>query len=103
VRLPLRVQPVSIYTQRQRREQASWRWSAEIYGESQVAKECARKNRELEILKRGAASARNTDVLEVLAKPDKRNLVFLRHESGPMNYMYIGLHGPGWGAGASPI
>ena len=124
-RLPLRVQPVFLFTSRQRRERTSWRWSAEIYGERQVAEECERIRRELETLKRGAefpleilplvpvdskeqaarispdgydaailyASARNPDVLEALAKPEKWNLIFLRHKSGPIYYMYIGLHG----------
>lgn len=135
VRAPLRVQPVFIYAQRQRREQASWRWSAEIYDPAKVAEECARIERDLETLRRGAdfpmellplakvasreeaaklspgsydatilyASARNTDVLEALAKPDKWNLVFLRHKSGPMYYMYIGLHGHMLRKGRDPI
>ncbi len=39
------------------------------------------------------ASARNPETLEALARPDKWNLVFVRHRSGPLYYMYIGLHG----------
>ena len=39
------------------------------------------------------AAARNADVLETLAKPGKWNLIFVRHRSGPVYYMYIGVHG----------
>jgi len=39
------------------------------------------------------ASARNADVLEVLARPGKWNLMFVRHKSGPIYYMYVGVHG----------
>jgi len=39
------------------------------------------------------AASRNADVLEALAKPDKWNLIFVRHRSGRIYYMYIGVHG----------
>jgi hypothetical protein len=39
------------------------------------------------------AASRNADVLEALAKPDKWNLIFVRHRSGRIYYMYIGAHG----------
>jgi len=38
------------------------------------------------------ASRRNVPVLEALAKPTRWNLMFVRHRSGPLYYMYIGAH-----------
>lgn len=31
-------------------------------------------------------------VLDAMARPDKWNLIFVRHKSGPIYYMYIGVH-----------
>jgi hypothetical protein len=39
------------------------------------------------------ASARNPEVLEAVAQPGKWNLMFVRHRSGPIYYMYVGVHG----------
>jgi hypothetical protein len=125
VRLPLRVQPVFVYTRHERKEATSWRWTAEIYDEKLAAEEMTRIGRDLEAIKAQAdfpieilpvisvrdkaqaaampagnhdaviiyAAARNPDVLEVVARPDKWNLMFVRHRSGPMYYMYVGVHG----------
>jgi hypothetical protein len=38
------------------------------------------------------AARRNRKVLEALASPDRWNLMFVRHRSGPLYYMYIGAH-----------
>jgi len=38
------------------------------------------------------AARRNLPVLEALAANDKWNLMFVRHRSGPLYYMYIGAH-----------
>ncbi|MCL4193694.1 MAG: hypothetical protein KJZ87_18295 [Thermoguttaceae bacterium] len=38
------------------------------------------------------AARRNLPVLEALAVPDRWNLMFVRHRSGPLYYMYIGAH-----------
>jgi len=38
------------------------------------------------------AARRNRPVLEALAVPEKWNLMFVRHRSGPLYYMYIGAH-----------
>jgi hypothetical protein len=38
------------------------------------------------------AARRNLPVLEALALPNKWNLMFVRHRSGPLYYMYIGAH-----------
>ena len=38
------------------------------------------------------AARRNVPVLEALAANDKWNLMFVRHRSGPLYYMYIGAH-----------
>jgi len=38
------------------------------------------------------AARRNLPVLEALAAADKWNLMFVRHRSGPLYYMYIGAH-----------
>jgi len=38
------------------------------------------------------AARRNVQVLEALAVPEKWNLMFVRHRSGPLYYMYIGAH-----------
>ena len=38
------------------------------------------------------AARRTPKVLEALASPDKWNLMFVRHRSGPLYYMYIGAH-----------
>ena len=38
------------------------------------------------------AARRAPKVLEALASPDKWNLMFVRHRSGPLYYMYIGAH-----------
>ncbi|HPP51508.1 MAG TPA: hypothetical protein PK777_01050 [Thermoguttaceae bacterium] len=38
------------------------------------------------------AARRNAPVLEALARPEKWNLMFVRHRSGPLYYMYIGAH-----------
>jgi len=38
------------------------------------------------------AARRNLPVLEALADNDKWNLMFVRHQSGPLYYMYIGVH-----------
>ncbi|MFB3829749.1 MAG: sugar isomerase [Bryobacteraceae bacterium] len=39
------------------------------------------------------AASRNAEVLEALARPDKWNLIFVRHRSGRIYYMFIGVHG----------
>jgi hypothetical protein len=39
------------------------------------------------------AAGRQPDVMAALARPDRWNLVFVRHRSGPIYYMYIGVHG----------
>jgi hypothetical protein len=39
------------------------------------------------------AASRQPEVMEVLARPDRWNLVFVRHRSGPIYYMYVGIHG----------
>ncbi len=36
------------------------------------------------------AARRNAKLLEILAVPDKWNLMFVRHRSGPLYYMYVG-------------
>jgi len=38
------------------------------------------------------AARRNLPVLEALAANDKWNLMFVRHRSGPLYYIYIGVH-----------
>jgi hypothetical protein len=38
------------------------------------------------------AARRNLPVLEALAAQDKWSLMFVRHQSGPLYYMYIGAH-----------
>ncbi len=38
------------------------------------------------------AARRDAAVVEALAAKDKWNLMFVRHRSGPMYYMYIGVH-----------
>ncbi len=38
------------------------------------------------------AARRNVPVLEALARPDRWNIMFVRHRSGPLYYMYIGAH-----------
>ena len=38
------------------------------------------------------AARRNVPVVEALAANDKWNLMFVRHRSGPLYYMYIGAH-----------
>jgi hypothetical protein len=38
------------------------------------------------------AARRNLPVLEALASPQRWNLMFVRHRSGPLYYMYIGSH-----------
>lgn len=38
------------------------------------------------------AARRNVPVLEALIRPDRWNLMFVRHRSGPLYYMYIGVH-----------
>lgn len=38
------------------------------------------------------AARRNVPVLEALASADRWNLMFVRHRSGPLYYMYIGAH-----------
>ncbi len=38
------------------------------------------------------ATRRNPRVMEALAAPGKWNLIFVRHESGPTYYMYVGVH-----------
>ena len=38
------------------------------------------------------AARRNPKVLEALALPERWNLMFVRHRSGPLYYMYIGAH-----------
>ncbi len=38
------------------------------------------------------AARRNPRLLETLASPDKWNLMFVRHRSGPLYYMYVGAH-----------
>ncbi len=38
------------------------------------------------------AARRNLPVLEALTANDKWNLMFVRHQSGPLYYMYIGAH-----------
>ena len=125
IRLPLRVQPVFVYTSHERKEATSWRFTAELYDERVVADECARIGRDLDAMKAKAdfpmeilplasvknkeqaaavdpdkydalimyAAARNADVLEVVAHHGKWNLMFVRHKSGPIYYMYVGVHG----------
>jgi hypothetical protein len=39
------------------------------------------------------AAARSPEVMEILARENKWNIAFLRHKSGPIYYMYIGIHG----------
>ena len=39
------------------------------------------------------AAARSPEIMESLAKEDKWNIAFVRHRSGPIYYMYIGIHG----------
>jgi hypothetical protein len=124
-RTPLRVQPVFLYEPKQRKDAASWRWSAEIYTEQAAGEEQQRIRRDLaamrsqadfpvEILPLAAvsnvqeaaavaggaydalvmyAASRQRNVMEALARPDRWNLVFVRHKSGPIYYMYIGVHG----------
>jgi hypothetical protein len=38
------------------------------------------------------AARRDPQLLEALALPNKWNLLFVRHRSGPLYYMYIGVH-----------
>jgi len=38
------------------------------------------------------AARRNPKLLETLASPDRWNLMFVRHRSGPLYYMYVGAH-----------
>ena len=38
------------------------------------------------------AARRNLPVLEALTAHNKWNLMFVRHQSGPLYYMYIGVH-----------
>jgi hypothetical protein len=38
------------------------------------------------------AARRTPKVLEALVSPDKWNLMFVRHRSGPLYYMYVGAH-----------
>jgi hypothetical protein len=38
------------------------------------------------------AARRNPKLLEALAVPGKWNLMFVRHRSGPLYYMYVGAH-----------
>ena len=38
------------------------------------------------------AARRDAAVVDVLAAKDKWNLMFVRHRSGPMYYMYVGVH-----------
>jgi len=38
------------------------------------------------------AARRNVPVLEALIRPERWNLMFVRHRSGPLYYMYIGVH-----------
>jgi hypothetical protein len=38
------------------------------------------------------AARRNPQLLEALALPERWNLMFVRHRSGPVYYMYIGAH-----------
>ena len=38
------------------------------------------------------AARRNPKLLETLASPDKWNVMFVRHRSGPLYYMYVGAH-----------
>ena len=38
------------------------------------------------------AARRDPQLLEALALPNKWNLIFVRHRSGPLYYMYIGAH-----------
>ena len=51
IRLPLRVQPVFIYTNHERKEANSWRWTSEIYDETVVVDERARIGRDLDAMK----------------------------------------------------
>ncbi len=124
IRQPLVVQPVFAYELKERREAASWRWSAEIYTEQEAREEETRIRREVALMKSQAgfpmeilplvsvkdetqaaavaggkhdalvmyASSRNRKVLEILAAPGKWNLVFVRHRTGRIYYMYIGVH-----------
>ena len=39
------------------------------------------------------AASRQPEVMAALARPDRWNLIFVRHKSGPIYYMYVGVHG----------
>jgi len=122
IRIPLRVQPVFAYELKERKEAASWRWSAEIYTETDAREEEVRIRRELSLMKSQAgfpleilplvsvkdetqaaavaagqydvlvmyASSRNRKVLETMAVPGRWNVMFVRHRTGHIYYMYIG-------------
>lgn len=49
------------------------------------------------------AASRNPDVIQALTKPDKWNLMFVRHRSGRIYYMFIGVHGHYFRKGRDPI
>lgn len=53
--VPLRVQPVFVNAPRTAKPLTSWRFSAEIYDETEARQECARVTRELDELKRKAS------------------------------------------------
>lgn len=120
----LRVRPVFVYHIRERKEAATWRWTAEIHTEQVANEEKERIQRDLLGMSRQAdfpleilplvsvtnkeeaaavaggnydvlimyASGHDRPVLDVLARPDRWNLIFVRHKSGPIYYMYIGVH-----------
>jgi len=39
------------------------------------------------------AAGRQPAVMAAMARPDRWNIIFVRHKSGPIYYMYIGVHG----------
>jgi hypothetical protein len=117
IRRPLRVQPVLAYDTPQRAEMRSWRNWGGIETEQQAAEEKGRIARELAALRspaieflplvgvktpeEAAAVARGTQDLnivyaaggsvrvhETLAAPEKWNLMFVRHRSGPVYLWY---------------
>jgi len=122
---PLRVQPVFIFETKQRKQAASWRWSAEIYDAQAAADEQQRIRGDLEAMGKEAgfpveflplatvsttaqassvatgdfdvallyAASRQADVMAALTRPGRWTLVFVRRASGPIYYMYIGVHG----------
>ncbi len=117
VRQPLKVQPVLVYSTPKRREARSWREWGAIQTEQDAAAEKARIGREVAALasprveflplaavrtpEEAAAVARgpqdltliyaaggNVKLHEAIAVPEKWNIMFLRHRSGPVYLWY---------------